>query len=463
MARYAIIDVETTGGTARYERITEIAIVVHDGEKIIDQFSTLINPERSIPPNIVRITGITDDMVADAPRFYEVAKQVVELTEGAVFVAHNVQFDYSFIREEFARLGYSFTRKKLCTVRLSRATFPGLRSYSLSNLKKHFGIHADRSHRALDDTLATVELFERILAQQDSKSGIKKMVNYGVRESGLPAAITIERLHQLPETCGVYYLHDGHGQVIYVGKSLNIRKRMFEHFADQTPKGDKMRKGVADISYVETGSELLALLLESSEIKRYQPAINRALRARRMAACIFTYTDQNGYVCLAIGKKTARNLNSLEILGEYTKIDSARNHLHSLVRQHELCEKLCNLDSRERACFQYNLKKCQGACIGEEPTESYNERVLEAISQMKKGLEGSFILVDKGRNAEEKTFIGVLDGVFCGYKQMNAADAPAYGPQLLEELETLGPDPDANRIIRTFIESGSRIRRLDLG
>lgn len=156
---YAIIDVETTGGVARYERITEIAIVLHDGERVIDTFSTLLNPEKSIPWQITQITGITDEMVVNAPKFFEVAKQIVQLTEGKIFVAHNVNFDYSFVREEFARLGYEFQRRQLCTVRLSRKVFPGLASYSLSNLKKHFHIHAEKSHRALDDTLATTRLF----------------------------------------------------------------------------------------------------------------------------------------------------------------------------------------------------------------------------------------------------------------------------------------------------------------
>jgi DNA polymerase III subunit epsilon len=261
--KYAIIDVETTGGMAQKERITEIAIVVHDGSAVLETFSTLLNPERSIPWNITSITGITDDMVKNAPKFYEVAKKVVELTEGAIFVAHNVSFDYGFIREEFARLGFPFIRKQLCTVRMSRKAFPGLPSYSLSNLKKHFKIYAEKSHRALDDTLATVTIFEKILASQESGENLQHFISHGVKESKLPTGITLEYLHSLPETTGVYYLHDKHKEVVYVGKSINIQKRMFEHFADLTPKGEKLREGVNSISFEETGSELVALLLES--------------------------------------------------------------------------------------------------------------------------------------------------------------------------------------------------------
>ncbi|MFZ1750838.1 MAG: 3'-5' exonuclease, partial [Saprospiraceae bacterium] len=153
---YAVVDIETTGGMAKRDRITEIAIVLYDGREIIDRYETLIQPDRSIPYEITRITGIDDAMVADAPRFYEVAKKVVEMTDNTIFVAHNVRFDYSFIKEEFATLGYTFTRRQLCTVVLSRKAFPGLKSYSLGNLIKHFDIKVQNRHRAMDDVLATV-------------------------------------------------------------------------------------------------------------------------------------------------------------------------------------------------------------------------------------------------------------------------------------------------------------------
>lgn len=454
---YAIIDVETTGGTARFERITEIAIVLHDGEKVVDTFSTLINPERSIPWGITQLTGITDEMVAQAPKFFEVARQIVELTEGAVFVAHNVSFDYSFVREEFARLGYTYFRKQLCTVRLSRKVFPGLPSYSLGNLKRHFGIHAERSHRALDDTLATAKIFELILAEQSGKT-IKSLVNYGIRESKLPPAITLERLHSVPETCGVYYLHDERGEVIYVGKSLNIRKRLFEHFADSTPKGEKLRAGAADISYEVTGSELVALLLESAEIKRLLPRVNRALRIRTYAGCIFTYTDQNGYRCLAAGKRTSRNARKLELVADYPKASSAREHLQSIVRQYELCYRLSNLDASERACFHYSIKQCHGACIGEESPADYNERVAQALESLNRRLAGSFFIIEPGRSPGEQAVVGVQDGRFIGYGYFDAS-LGAYGTEdLLETLDRPFDDPDAGRIIRGYVEGKKGVK-----
>ena len=450
---YAIIDVETTGGQARYERITEIAIVLHDGQRVVDSFSTLLNPERSIPWSITQLTGISDDMVAHAPKFFEVAKQIVQMTEGAIFVAHNVSFDYSFVREEFARLGFAFTRKQLCTVRMARKVFPGLPSYSLSNLKRHFGIQAERSHRALDDTLATVNVFERILAAQQGDA-VRQFINHGIKETKLPKNITLERLHLVPERCGVYYLHDEKGDVLYVGKSLNIRKRLFEHFADFTPKGEKLRNGVCDISYEVTGSELVALLHESAEIKRLLPPVNRAQRIRNFSGCIYTYTDQNGYRCFAVGKRTQRNAQKLELVSDYPKVDSARMHLQSIVRQHELCFRLSNLDASERACFHYSIKKCRGACIGEESPELYNERVEQALVMMNKRLSGSYFLIDQGRTETEKAVVGVQDGNYIGFGYIDREDGFATVEDLLETLTPPATyDPDASRIIRVFQEA----------
>ncbi len=456
---YAIIDVETTGGQARYERITEIAIVLHDGARVVDTFSTLLNPERSIPWNITQLTGITDDMVAHAPKFYEVARKIVEMTEGKIFVAHNVSFDYHFVREEFARLGFEFNRKQLCTVRLARKVFPGLPSYSLGNLKRHFGIHAEQSHRALDDTLATARLFELILAEQSAEGSIRQFVNRGVREAKLPQAITLERLHEIPTACGVYYFHNSEGQVIYVGKSLNIQKRLFEHFSDPTAKGEKLRAGVADLSFEVTGSELVALLLESAEIKRLQPPVNRAMRNQHFVGGIFAYTDERGYRCLAPGKITARIKKDLELVAEYPKLDHARNHLQAVVRQFELCDRLCNLDFSGAACFHYNIKQCRGACVGEESPEDYNARLEQALLVLDKRLSGSFFLVEPGRNTGENAIVGVQDGRFLGYAFANAEEA-CTTEDLLEMMRLPGPDPDAGRIIRGWLSGKKTVKML---
>jgi DNA polymerase III subunit epsilon len=458
MPKYAIIDVETTGGQPRYERVTEIAIVVHDGAKVVETFSTLLNPERSIPWNITNITGITDDMVANAPKFYEVAKKIVQLTDDAIFVAHNASFDYNFIREEFARLGYSYVRKQLCTVRLARKAFPGLHSYSLSNLKAHFGIRAERSHRALDDTLATVNIFERILATQQDEPALPELIHKTILEARLPQNITIARLKALPATCGVYYMHDEEGKVVYVGKSLNIQKRMFEHFADQTPKGEKMRLGVHDISHVVTGSELTALLLESAEIKRLQPRINRAQRAKTHLGGVYTYTDQRGYQCLAVGKRSTKAAKNLTAVATYQKVEHARSHLESIARQFELCKKLCNLDLHEHACFYYAIKKCAGACVGEEPATDYNSRVEQALTVLQRCISGNFLVIEPGRQPGEYAVVGVRDGHCLGYGYIDADEAAPDAETLLNSLQPFGKDPEAGRIIDGYMTAKKSIK-----
>ena len=275
---YAVIDIETTGGNARFEKITEIAVLLHDGEKITEEFSTLINPEKSIPPFISRLTGITDEMVAGAPRFFEVARKLVELTEGKIIVAHNAQFDYGFIREEFRTLGFTFNRNTLCTVKLSRKLIPGHRSYSLGNICEKLGIENEARHRAAGDALATSKLFDLLIAR-DEHGVIRKNVHNDPSLLKLPPNLSRQDVDNLPEETGVYYFHDAAGNIIYIGKSKNIRKRALSHFAEKEhPKSLSMKTEIAGITYEITGSELVALLLESDEIKKHKPRYNRRQR-----------------------------------------------------------------------------------------------------------------------------------------------------------------------------------------
>jgi len=338
--KYAIIDIETTGGRADREKITEIAIILHDGEKILDKWETLINPERAIPYNITQITGITDRMVADAPKFFRVAKNIVEMTDGAIFVAHNVRFDYGFIREEFRRLGFTYMRKQLCTVRLSRKAFPGIKSYALGNLIKHFGIKVNARHRAMADTAATVEILEMIFQKEKSEDDVLDMINLGVKESKLPANITMEKLHELPEETGVYYFLNKKGKVIYVGKSNNIKKRIIEHFTSKKNKTYKLQKYVHDITYEITGSELVALLFESHEIKRLPPPINKAQRSRFFPDILFEYENQNAYRCLSFGKVKVKDRKKLNVLREFPNLNSAKGMMTRLIHQFELSQNL---------------------------------------------------------------------------------------------------------------------------
>ncbi len=450
---YAIVDLETTGGRAARDRITEIAIILHDGEKELDRFESLVNPERAIPYNITQITGIDDKMVAEAPKFHEVARRVVEITEGAIFVAHNVRFDYGFLKEEFSRLGYTYTRKNLCTVRLARKAFPGLRSYSLGNLIRHFGIKVKDRHRAMADTQATVELFERILHRDESEEQILDMVNLGVRQAKLPANITLEKLHALPDTCGVYYFHDEHGKIIYVGKSKNIRKRIMSHFAKQTEKARKLYQAVHEISYEETGSELVALLYESHEIKNLHPTINRAQRAKSTPFVIHQTISEDGYICLQTARVSQKLRKGMTLLGEYAKLGSAKGALNRIVENYELCHHYCHIQA-SKPCFQYHIKKCKGACAGKESAEDYNERVRQAIEYLRIDFPEDFLMIDQGRSRDEKAVILVEEGQYKGFGYLSIEDNIRDVDTVRDAIKPYAHNQDVTRIIRQFLFKG---------
>ncbi len=448
--QYTIIDIETTGGRASRDKITEIAIIVHDGEKIIETYETLINPECYIPYGITQLTGISQDMVAEAPKFYEVAKKIVELTEGRVFVAHNVRFDYTFIREEYQRLGFTFSRRQLCTVRLSRQAFPGLSSYSLENLIRHFQIDVDARHRAMADAKATTDLFERILQKKENRETADQLINLGIKASKLPKNITLDQIHELPEACGVYYFYNKEGHVIYVGKSISIKKRIAEHFADMTEKGTKLQKQVWDISYELTGSELVALLFESYEIKRLSPTINRAQRMRNFPFVIHYYYNEAGYLCFDANKVLAKDRKRLTIIAEYPKMSRAKSHLSRMLAEFELCARYCNLQNSRSACFNYHIKQCHGACLALEDTDTYNERAEQAKERLSTVFERNFFMLDQGRNAEEMAIILVEDGSYRGHGYASLEEVQQGIETLRDVIKPFPGNPETTKIIQRY-------------
>lgn len=459
--RFAIVDVETTGGRASRDKITEIGIVLYDGQEIIDTYESLLNPQTYIPAGIVQLTGISQEMVKDAPLFHEVARDIVEFTAGSIFVAHNVRFDYGFLREEFKRLGYTYSRKQLCTVRMSRKAFPGLPSYSLENLIKHFNIPTDARHRALADAMATTTLLERILDREQNKDEIRVMVNMGIKESRLPKGISLGQIHDLPESCGVYYFYNKNGDVVYVGKSINIKKRIAEHFADQTDKGRRLQEHVADVSYEETGSELVALLLESHEIKRLRPPINRAQRRTKFPFAIHTYTNKDGFVCFDVIRNNAKNREQYQVISEYPSMSSAKGRLNFLVKDMELCSRFCHIFPGKGACFHYHLKQCRGACAGEESVEDYNERATAAIDRLKTVFDQDFLLLDEGRHNDEQSVILIQGGHFAGFGYVSVSES-ADIDTLREAVKMYPGYPDTARIIQRFMNDHPKTKVIPL-
>ena len=275
---YAILDIETTGGKYNEEGITEIAIYRHNGRDVTDQFITLVNPERTIQPFVEKLTGINTKMLRNAPRFFEVAKRIIEITDNCLIVAHNADFDYRILRTEFKRLGYSFERDSICTVTLSQALLPDLESYKLGKLSRSLGIPISDRHRAQGDALATVKLFELLLEKDSSKQILKSQIK-AIHTHQVPSKY-LSIIEQLPPATGVYYIHNAVGDIIYIGKSKNIQKRVRAHLTANDRKSQKIQKKLHNINFETTGSELIALLKEQHEIKKNQPQINKDGRYR---------------------------------------------------------------------------------------------------------------------------------------------------------------------------------------
>lgn len=412
---FVVIDIETTGGQVTEDRITEIAIYAHDGTKVIDSFHTLINPERAIPIYITQLTGITQDMVESAPRFYEVAKKIVEITEGRIFVAHNAQFDYAFLKQEFRSLGFTFTRKTLCTLRLSRKILPKLASYGLKNVCQFLQIDLTNHHRAQADAWATTQLLEHLLEEdRELKQVNNSMIDHELKSIALPPKISREEFDALPEETGVYYFYNEQDKIIYVGKSTNIKHRIASHFAPnlQNRKSLEMKSQIAYMGYELTGGELVALLLEDAEIKKHQPIFNRLQRRSHFSFGIYVYEDGHGYHQLFIDRINKRKEDPLAVA---ESMEKAKQLLRYKVEKYTLCMKLTNLYKTKGACFDYQIKKCDGACILAETPESYNSKVQQACDSFRMVATDNFIIVGKGRDSSEKTMVCIENGLYVGY------------------------------------------------
>jgi DNA polymerase-3 subunit epsilon len=447
---YAVVDIETTGGSPNTEKITEIAIYVFDGRKIVDEFVSLVNPEKNIPYYITALTGISNEMVADAPKFYEIARQIVEITENKILVAHNASFDYKFIKSEFKSLGYDFRRENMCTLRLSRKLMPGHPSYSLGKLCSGLGIVIEDRHRAAGDALATVKLLERLL-DHASGSGQEEILvqSISTRLKNLHPELDPKILEQLPEETGVYYFLNDQKQVIYIGKSKNIRKRVLSHFSNnESRRSIELKESIAGIDYELTGSELIALLVESSEIKKHGPRYNRAQKRKAMQYGLYSQKDQKGYYRLVIDK-TANRLNQSPETCFQNKTE-ARSTLARLIERHWLCQKLCGMYDTEGACFHYEIRQCNGACIGKEPADVYNRRVMKALSSFYHQ-QKNILIIDKGREDKERSVVQLENGKYIGFGFLNTENSYLQLDDILDSIRIYEDNRDVQQIIRTYL------------
>ncbi|SEK96662.1 exonuclease domain-containing protein [Parapedobacter koreensis] len=426
---YAIVDIETTGGHASGSGITEIAILIHDGQAVIEQFESLINPECPIPLSIQAMTGITNEMVADSPAFSQLAARIHGLLAGRIFVAHHVNFDYSFLRHHLELAGYRLTVPKLCTVRMSRKIRPGLPSYSLGRLCDTLGIPINGRHRAGGDAQATAVLFG-LLLEWDNGGVIPEMLKKTSKHQQLPPNLPKESVDGLPHDPGVYYFRDRGGKVIYVGKARDIRNRVAQHFSGHNPNLQRQHflRHIYSITYERCGTELLALLLEAIEIKRLWPIYNRALKRFEPKFALYTYEDQSGFLRLAIGKhgKYHQHIHLF-----HRQLD-ALNLLRRLIREFDLHPGFCSFGIRS-AVFdpsELNIFQVAGTALDLSQTD-YNQRVQSAISQLTQHLP-TFAILDDGREKGEQSCIWVEHGHFYGMGYIGSHLPSSYTPAELK-------------------------------
>ena len=451
---YAIVDIETTGGNASHSRITEIAIIIHDGVNVLERWETLINPQKDISLSIFALTGINNEMVSKAPIFDDVAEKIVSLLNNRVFVAHNVNFDYSFVRHQLEQSGFKWKASKLCTVRAARKIKPGLPSYSLGKLCKSLEIPLVNQHRAGGDADATAILFSKLL-EWDEENEIGKMVKNTAQDQRLPPNLPKEDFEKLPQKPGVYYFYNQLKEVIYVGKAINLKKRVTSHFIGNsiTPQRQNFLREIYGVSFEICATEFMALLLECTEIKKLWPIHNRALKKFEPKFGLHEYEARNGYHYLAIGK-LSKGQQAIETFGN---IYEGINLLNQLIEQFKIDVRFCNFGQKEVGIFQQVVSK--------EPLPSltnHNKKVRKALDFLAQN-QPTYAIVDKGRNTDEKSCIWVEKGHFYGMGYIANEEAIYETQQLKEYVTRYQSNQYIMKLIHSYVEKyPSKVQRIAL-
>jgi len=440
-SEYAIVDIETTGGNASHSRITEIAIVIHDGKEVLERWETLVDPEQDIPAPIFALTGIDNDLVRNAPTFEKVAETIHNLLEGRIFVAHNVNFDFSFVRHQLAQEGCKWTPRKLCTVRAARKICPGLPSYSLGNLCRSLGIPLENRHRAGGDADATAILFSKLM-EWDTEGAIEKMVKKTAPDQRLPPNLPPEDFERLPEKPGVYYFYSQNKKVIYVGKAVNIKKRVASHFSGNSISSQRQNflKDIHGISFEECANELMALLLECSEIQKLWPKYNRALKGFEPKFGLYSYEARNGYQYLAVGK-LAKFQSCVQA---YDREHEGMDALREIAQKFAIDSRFCCYGR-----FQAGEFTPQQNTVPLPEISVHNACIEVALAWLKEGKE-SYAYLDKGRHAEERSCIYVENGTFYGMGYFPTDASAADLSELKEYINPYKSTHYAMKLIASF-------------
>ena len=463
--RVIFVDLETTGATATYDHVTEIGIVEVDRSHVIGEWSTLVNPGVSIPPAIQALTGITNDMVVLAPTFPEISRDLLGRIEGRLLVAHNARFDYGFLRNEFQRAGIRYTSRVLCTVRLSRKLYPQHARHNLDALLARHDIECGARHRALGDARALWQLVQR-WQRERAPSTITAAVAELVRTPTVPAGLPGNTYDDIPEAPGVYVFHGENNVVLYVGKSINLRARVMSHFSGDHRDSRDMRiaREITRIDWIETGGELGALIEEARLVKQLAPVYNRRLR-RTTELCSWQWRPDDPDARPQV--VSARDLDPsqfADLHGLFRSRASALEAMREIATAHGLCPILLGLENRKGPCFAYQLKRCRGACVGEETRTSHALRLAQVLAtlRMRPWPFKGRIAVREATPGRSRTDVIVLDR-WCHL-------GTARSEQELHDLQECPPRPtfdlDTYKILTRFLakpHGGSRVIELAAG
>lgn len=452
---YAVIDVEATGGKKGEESIIEVAIFLYDGETVVDQLISLVQPDREIDVYVQKLTQITTKMVKTAPKFHELAKRIIEITDGAVIVGHNVEFDYRMLKQEFSKLGYTYYRETIDTLPLSEKHFPDAESYSLGKLSKSLGIPVSDRHRASGDARATLELFKLLQDKDTSKDIILKEF---ISETNKPSLKFDSILNELPNDTGIFYIFDKNNKIIYLSKSGNIAQSARKLLTGRSSLSNKIKLTAVEITYEITGNELISWLKENQEIKTLNPLLNENQKKLNFPFTIYV-DEKNGYKQLRIGHTDYESkLNYVLRMSSY---NNAVRFLSLISEEYELCSKINEVYVGEGACLGYAVGECYGACVKAESTESYNERVNKFLGKV--CLENrSLLIVGKGRNLSEKSFSWLKNGMCRGYGYFDLNHQIKTEKLVEKRMIPIDVNEEMNSMARGFLFSEKYLEIINL-
>ncbi len=450
--RVACVDLETTGGLSARHRIIEVGIVLLDDGRVVEEWSSLVNPGVRIPTTIAEFTGISNEMVADAPDFAGLRREIRQRLDGALFVAHNARFDYGFLRHEFRRQEERFSAPVLCTVRLSRDLFRQYTRHNLESLIERFDLECDARHRALGDA----RVLPSLLAAMEAATGenaVQQAVEGLLTESRLPPQLSADLLDDLPEGPGVYLFRGESGALLYVGKSRNLRSRVLSHFGEAQRSGREARLAseLRDIEWIETGGEFGALLLESRLVKDLAPSANRRLRRSQTLWCLRIESgDGSGPRRPVIERFDGEMASAAATYGPFRSERDGRRALEGKAREAQLCLKLLGLEPGAGSCFAYQLGRCRGACVGREPAVLHDARLMLALAplQLRAWPFAGAIAIREAAAGGSGEVLHVLDR----WRHLGTARNEQELQELLQTAERPEFDLDAYKLISRRLE-----------